>query len=101
MLHSEYIRVAGFIIECIIQAGGDIKNPRKKKVFVLGQWCRPQQPSIERATSNNFTAKRSADLNPSISDKTPDRAESITTLVMVYKYGFADKPDILKGLSNS
>ncbi|PSN35051.1 hypothetical protein C0J52_24067 [Blattella germanica] len=32
-----------------------------KKVFVLGQWWRPQQPSIERAASNNLTAKRSAE----------------------------------------
>ena len=43
----------------------------------------------------------SFNLNPSISDNTPDSAESITTLVIVYKYGLADKPDILKGLSNS
>lgn len=40
-------------------------------------------------------------LKPSISDRTPDRADKITTLVIVYKYGLADRPDILNGLSSS
>lgn len=43
----------------------------------------------------------SLSLKPSISERTPERAERMTTLVIVYKYGFADNPDILKGLSNS
>jgi len=34
-------------------------------------------------------------LNPSNSDRTPERAESNTTFVIVYKYGFADSPEIL------
>lgn len=43
----------------------------------------------------NFTLK------PSISENTPDNADRITSLVIVYKYGLADNPDILNGLSNS
>lgn len=40
-------------------------------------------------------------LNPSISLRTPDNADNITTLTVVYKYGFALNPDILNGDSNS
>jgi len=40
-------------------------------------------------------------LKPSISDRTPDKADRITTFVIVYRYGLADKPDILNGLSSS
>lgn len=40
-------------------------------------------------------------LNPKNSDRTPDRADNITTFVTVYKYGFAEKPEILNGLSSS
>lgn len=36
-----------------------------------------------------------------MSESTPDSADSITTFVMLYKYGLADNPDILKGLSSS
>lgn len=43
----------------------------------------------------------SFNLNPNISLKTPDNADSMTTLIVVYKYGFALRPDILKGDSNS
>lgn len=40
-------------------------------------------------------------LNPSISLRTPDRADKITTFTVVYKYGLALRPDILNGDSNS
>jgi hypothetical protein len=40
-------------------------------------------------------------LKPSISDRTPDKADRITTFVIVYRYGLADKPEILNGLSSS
>lgn len=40
-------------------------------------------------------------LKPSISLKTPDKADKITTFMVVYKYGFALRPDILNGDSNS
>lgn len=43
----------------------------------------------------------SFNLNPNISLKTPERADNITTLIVVYKYGFALKPEILNGDSNS
>lgn len=43
----------------------------------------------------------SFNLKPSISEKTPDNADKITSFIIVYKYGLADNPDILKGLSNS
>lgn len=40
-------------------------------------------------------------LKPNISLSTPDRAERITTLMVVYKYGLALRPDILNGDSSS
>lgn len=43
----------------------------------------------------------SFNLNPNISLKTPDNADNMTTLIVVYKYGFALRPDILNGDSNS
>lgn len=43
----------------------------------------------------------SFNLKPSISENTPDNADNITNFVIVYKYGLADNPDILNGLSNS
>jgi hypothetical protein len=40
-------------------------------------------------------------LKPSISESTPESADNNTTLVMVYRYGLADSPEILNGLSSS
>lgn len=40
-------------------------------------------------------------LNPSISLSTPERADNITTLTVVYKYGLALRPEILNGDSSS
>jgi len=40
-------------------------------------------------------------LKPSSSESTPESADSNTTLVMVYRYGLAESPEILNGLSNS
>lgn len=40
-------------------------------------------------------------LKPSISLNTPERADNMTTLIVVYKYGLALKPEILNGDSNS
>lgn len=43
----------------------------------------------------------SFNLKPNISDRNPDSAESITSFVMAYKYGLAERPSIWKGLSIS
>lgn len=40
-------------------------------------------------------------LNPSISLRTPERADNMTTLTVVYKYGLALRPEILNGDSSS
>ncbi|KYN35254.1 hypothetical protein ALC56_10429 [Trachymyrmex septentrionalis] len=40
-------------------------------------------------------------LKPRSSESTPESADRSTTLVIVYKYGLADSPEILNGLSNS
>lgn len=40
-------------------------------------------------------------LKPSISLRTPDKADKITTLIVVKRYGFALRPDILNGVSSS
>lgn len=40
-------------------------------------------------------------LKPRSSVSTAENADNTTTLVMLYKNGFADSPEILNGLSNS
>jgi len=43
----------------------------------------------------------SFNLKPKISESTPDNADRTTTFVMLYRYGLAESPEILNGLSNS
>lgn len=40
-------------------------------------------------------------MKPSNSESTPESADNSTTLVMVYRYGLAESPEILNGLSSS
>jgi len=40
-------------------------------------------------------------LKPSSSVNTAENADNTTTLVMLYRNGFADSPEILNGLSSS
>lgn len=43
----------------------------------------------------------SFNLKPNISLSTPDKADKITTLIVVKRKGLALRPEILKGVSNS
>lgn len=56
---------------------------------------------VHRSTTYLILILCSFSLKPRHSLKTPDNADNITTLIVVYKYGFALRPDILNGDSNS
>ncbi|KYN18185.1 hypothetical protein ALC57_09530 [Trachymyrmex cornetzi] len=78
---------------------------RREDVEEVESWRRAAAFSHFQSVSvfklNNTQPALRKSLKPRSSESTPESADRSTTLVIVYKYGLADSPEILNGLSNS